>query len=64
MIPVAAALCGSLSAPPASSPEWLRPMYHFTRSEHHMNDPNGLMWRRLDNGTVQYREPPPTLTTC
>ena len=31
-----------------------QPGYHFTRANGHMNDPNGLMWRTLPNGSVAY----------
>ena len=34
--------------------DWLRPGYHFTRQRYHMNDPNGLMWRRDASGQLQY----------
>ena len=34
--------------------DWLRPGYHFTRQAFHMNDPNGLMWRRDAGRAVQY----------
>ena len=33
---------------------WLRPGYHFTRERYHMNDPNGLMWRRDQEDELRY----------
>eukprot|EP01052_Picozoa_sp_SAG31_P048372 SAG31_NODE_10093_length_1184_cov_1.102304_1_plen_215_part_10 len=40
----------STTTPPA----WLRPGFHFTRKQFHMNDPNGLMVRRGAGGALQY----------
>ncbi len=31
-----------------------RPLYHFTRASGEMNDPNGLQWKRLSDGTIEY----------
>jgi hypothetical protein len=31
-----------------------RPLYHYTRVSGEMNDPNGLQWTRLPDGTVEY----------
>ena len=32
----------------------LRPLYHFTRLQGEMNDPNGLLWRSLADGSPEY----------
>jgi hypothetical protein len=43
--------------PPPSPPSSAlpgRPTYHYTRLAGEMNDPNGLQWTRLPDGTVEY----------
>ena len=40
------------AAPAAAPPAWLGPGYHFTRKQYHMNDQNGLMWRRRGGGAT------------
>ena len=34
--------------------EALRPLFHYTRLSGEMNDPNGLQWRRLPDGSAEY----------
>jgi hypothetical protein len=45
-------------SPPSPSPPSPalsgRPTYHYTRLSGEMNDPNGLQWTRLPDGTVEY----------
>ena len=42
--------------PPADTlpAEALRPLFHYTRLTGEMNDPNGLQWRRLPDGSAEY----------
>jgi hypothetical protein len=42
------------SPPPDHSELPGRPLYHFTRESGEMNDPNGLQWKKLPDGTVEY----------
>ena len=53
LLTAVAAACAAATPVPANR-SWLRPQYHFTRAQYHMNDPNGLMWRHTTAGELQY----------
>ena len=48
--------CPHPAPAPTPSPSSLpgRPLYHFTRESGEMNDPNGLLWKRLPDGEIEY----------